>query len=101
MAVFVYRAPCFSGTSGSLSTPLFQACTGLLAFLFGLFLLNARFQKLDLDPQQLVFNYLPADAVGSANLFHGLSAAEELVDLLELLTKVVVCLPSSAFSVPC
>jgi hypothetical protein len=47
-----------------------------------------------LDPEQLVFDYQPADAVGTSNLSHGLSAAEELVDLLELLAQAVVCLPS-------
>jgi hypothetical protein len=41
MGVFaVYRAPCFSGTSGSLSMLLFQASIGLRAFLFSLFLLS-------------------------------------------------------------
>jgi hypothetical protein len=47
-----------------------------------------------LDPEQLVFDCLPADAVGLANLSHGLSAAEELMDLLELLAKALICLPS-------
>jgi hypothetical protein len=70
-------------------------------FCFQSFSVERRFQKLDLDPQQLVFDYLPADAVGLANLSHRLSAAEKLVDLLELLTKAVVCLPSLAFSVLC
>jgi hypothetical protein len=95
MAVFVYRALCFSGTFVSLSTPLFQACTGGVSPCLSFQSVSAErhFQKLDLDPQQLVFDYQPADAVETSNLFPGLSAAEELVDLLELLAQAVVCLP--------
>jgi hypothetical protein len=65
----------------------------LRAFPFSSVFVERRFQKLDLDPEQLVFDYQPADAVGASNLSHGLSVAEELVDLLELLTKAVACLP--------
>jgi hypothetical protein len=103
MAVFVYRAPWFFGTSGSLSTPLFQACNGGVSacLSFQSVSIERRFQKLDLDPQQLVFDYLSADAVGASNLFHGLGAAEELVDLLDTLAQAVVCLPLSASSIPC
>ena len=96
MAVFGCRAPCFSGTSGSLSTPLFQACTGGVSacLSFQSVSVERRFQKLDLDPEQLVFDYQPANAVGTSNLSHGLSAAEKLVDLLDKLAQAVVCLPS-------
>jgi hypothetical protein len=65
----------------------------LRAFSFSLFLVERRFQKLDLDPEQLVFDYQPADAVGASNLSHGLIAAGELMDLLELHLKAVACLP--------
>jgi hypothetical protein len=96
MAVFLCRPLCFFGTSGSLSTPLFQACTGGISacLSFQSVSVERRFQKLDLDPEQLVFDYQPADAVGTSNLSHGLSVAEELVDLLELLAQASVCLPS-------
>jgi hypothetical protein len=96
MAVYGCRAPCFSGTSRSLSTPLFQACTGgvSVCLSFQSLFVERRFQKLDLDSEQLVFDYQPADAVGASNLSHGLSAAKELVDLLELHLKAVACLPS-------
>jgi hypothetical protein len=65
MAVFGYRAPCFSGTSGSLSTPLFQTYTGRVSVClsFQSVSIERRFQKLDLDPQQLVFDYQPGDAM--------------------------------------
>ena len=97
MAVFGCRAPCFSGTSGSLSTPPFQACTGGVSacLSFQSVSVERRFQKLDLDPEQLVFDYQPADAMGTSNLFHGFYAAE---DLLELLAQAWVCLPSGPSS---
>jgi hypothetical protein len=96
MAVFVYRAPCFSETSGSISTPLFQASTGEVSacLSFQFVSVERRFQKLDLDLQHLVFDYQSADAVRTSNLSHGLNAAEELVDLLDTLAQALVCLPS-------
>jgi hypothetical protein len=71
MAVFGCRAPCFSGRSGSLLTPLFQACTGGVSacLSFQSVSVERRFEKLDLNPEQLVFDYQPADAVGASKPF--------------------------------
>jgi hypothetical protein len=75
------------------TVPGLYRCGFCVPFL-SVFSVERRFQKLDLDPEQLVFDYQPADAVGASNLFHGLSAAKELMDLLELHLKAVACLPS-------
>jgi hypothetical protein len=76
--------------------PLFQACTGGVSacLSFQTASVERRFQELDLDPEQLVVDYQPADARGTSNLSHGLSAPEDLVDLLELHLQAAVCLPS-------
>jgi hypothetical protein len=102
MAVFVYRASCFPGTSESLKAIVPGLCRwGFCLPFFSVFSVERRFQKLDLDPQHLVFNYLSADAVETSNLSHGLSAAEKFMDLLDTLGQSVVCLPLLAFFVPC
>jgi hypothetical protein len=62
MGVFVYRVPCFFGTSGSLSMLLFQACIGGVSSCLSLQPVSVerwascedlpcRFQKVDLDRQ--------------------------------------------------
>jgi hypothetical protein len=64
----------------------------LLAFLFSLILLSAASRSL-IWTLSSSSDYQPADAVGKSNLFHGLSAAEDLGDLQDTLAQALFCLP--------